>query len=120
MSEETVFSHWQTIFNKPRAKMDEARRKAIRGRLRDGYSAEDLCDAISGCRLSDWHMGQNDRRQQYTDIALICRDAAHVDQFIELYERKKAKAEAAEPVPFTKPENGAEKVAELRNILRRA
>lgn len=100
--------------------MDDARRKAIRGRLRDGYSVEDLCDAISGCRLSDFHMGQNDRRQSYCDISLICRDAQHVDQFIELYERKKAKAQANEPEKYQKPENGAEKVAELRNILRRA
>lgn len=118
--EEQVFQHWQAIFNKPRAKMDDSRRKAIRARLRDGYSVEDLCDAISGCRLSEFHMGQNDRHQKYVEIALICRDAAHVDQFIEIYERKKAKAEANEPPRVERSADGKERLAEVRNILRRA
>lgn len=115
-----MFQHWQTIFNKPRARLDDTRRKALKARLRDGYTVEDLCDAISGCRLSPFHMGENDRREKYTDIALICRDAAHVDKFIELYERKKARAEANTPEKVARSVNGAEKVAEIRNILRRA
>lgn len=83
---EQIFQHWQHVFNKPRARLDEARRKIIKVRLADGYTPQDLQDAISGCYLSEFHQGDNDRGRKFNDLGLILRDAAHVDNFIELYE----------------------------------
>jgi hypothetical protein len=37
-------------------------------------------------------MGENDRHTKYNDIALICRDAQHVEQFL-----------GSEPMPPPKP-----------------
>jgi hypothetical protein len=53
-----------------------------------GYTVEDLELAIFGCSVSSFHQGQNDRCQRYDDIALICRDAEHVDKFIAIAEQQ--------------------------------
>lgn len=86
-----VFLCWQMQFGKERAKLDKVREKAIRGRLLDGYSVQDLKDAIRGCSLSRFHRGENDRQKKYQDISLICRDAYHVDEFIDVFEAEKRK-----------------------------
>lgn len=79
----TVFTYWQQAMGHPRAHLDNKRLKAIKGRLKDGYSPEDLCRAVDGCKLSDHHMGKNDSRAVYDDIELICRDGPKVDFFLK-------------------------------------
>lgn len=94
-----VFERWREALGSPRSRLDPTRAKAIDGMLSIGYSVEDLQLAIFGCSISPYHQGQNDRRQRYTDIELICRDAQHVDKFIELAEREISKQveRASEP-----------------------
>lgn len=80
-----VFDHWRTVCGHPAAKLGDRKSKRFRtiaGRLRDGYTAEQLCAAVDGIRNSPHHMGDNDRHEVYDDIELICRDGAHVDKFI--------------------------------------
>lgn len=77
-----VFSHWQSVMQKPRAVFDEKRKKLIRSQLKAGYTAQDLVDAITGCSLSPFHMGLNDRGQRYDSLELILRDSGKIDQFI--------------------------------------
>jgi hypothetical protein len=84
---EEVFEFWRQTFGRPNSRLDLKRAGAITQRLREGYSVEQLEMAILGCRESEWHNGQNDRRKRYISIELICRDADHVDEFIELAER---------------------------------
>ena len=84
-----VFAHWQIAMNKPEHILDAKRRKAIADRLRDGYSVEQLMLAITGCAQSKWHAGQNKSSKAYQDIELICRDASHVDSFIEIVQQQK-------------------------------
>lgn len=81
-----VFDHWKTRLNHPKARLDEKRKKAIRGRLADGYSVAELKTAIDGCRASPFHQGSNDRGKVFDDLDLICRDAKHVEQFIAVVE----------------------------------
>jgi hypothetical protein len=83
-SADHVFVCWKETMDHPKARLDAKRRVLINKRLADGYSVDDLCIAIRGCRESDWHMGKNDRNTRYDDITLICRDAAHVDKFLEI------------------------------------
>lgn len=80
-----VFEYWQVRMGTPRARLDQKRRQKIRQRLLDGYTVQDLTDAIEGCASSPFNMGQNDRSTVYNDIELICRDAAHVDRFIAVH-----------------------------------
>jgi hypothetical protein len=90
-----VFEHWCAVMDKPRAQLDSKRCKLIGARLAEGYDVETLCRAIDGCRASLWHQGANDRGRKFDDIALICRDAQHVDQFLEI-------ATKGEPVPLSR------------------
>lgn len=93
---EEVYQHWQQVMEKPRSRIDDIRKKAISGRLRDGYTVADLKDAIQGCAFSRFHRGENDRQKKYQDISLICRDAYHVDQFIEIFEAEMRKRQHVE------------------------
>ncbi len=63
------------------------RERAVRGRLREGYSVERLCQAIRGCKLSRHHQGENDAGTVYDDLELICRNASKVDFFIAIAEK---------------------------------
>ncbi len=79
---ERVFEHWRRVMGKRSTTVfDAKRRKAVEGRLRDGYSVEELCQAVDGCTLTPHNMGQNDRGERYDDLELICRDASRVDRF---------------------------------------
>lgn len=83
-----VFEFWRELHSNGRSRIDEKRRRAISARLRDGYTVDDLKLACLGCRLSPFHNGENDRQTAYRSIELICRDADHVDRFIDLAERE--------------------------------
>lgn len=81
--EREVFEHWRKVMAKSdRTAFDDKRRRAVKGRLGDGYSAEDLKRAVDGCAKTPHNIGQNDRGERFDDLELICRDAAHVDRFI--------------------------------------
>jgi len=67
----------------PRAKPGEKERKAIRARLGDGYSVQDLRDCIDGYHRSPFHCGENDRNQKYLDLELFMRTGSHVAKGIE-------------------------------------
>lgn len=77
-----VFDHWKMIMGHARARIDSKRETVIKGRLKDGYTVEDLKLAIDGCAACAWHMGANDRNTRFDSITLILRDADHVDKFI--------------------------------------
>lgn len=75
-----VFQHWQQKLNHPQAKLTPERQRKISIALKN-YSAASLCRAIDGCAVTPHNMGQNDRGEVYDDIALIVRDAAHIERF---------------------------------------
>lgn len=81
---ERVFEHWRQVMHKnARTAYDKARQNKVNARLSDGYTVEDLILAVDGCAKTPHNMGQNDRGQEYNDLSLICRDAEHVDRFIQ-------------------------------------
>ena len=77
-----VFRHWQKVMGTEKAIASPERISKIRARLKD-YTVAQLKEAIDGCRKSDHHMGNNDRKKKYNDIELICRDCKHVDSFLQ-------------------------------------
>jgi hypothetical protein len=64
--------------------LDDKRRKAVRGRLREKFTVEDLSLACDGIFLSPFHMGQNDGSKRYVDLELVCRDAKRVEGFMAI------------------------------------
>lgn len=79
-----VFEHWQDVHRKPRARLDEKRKRVIRQALAN-YSEADLCQSISGYLNSPHHMGRNDRDTVYNDIGLLLRDSQHIDAGLQFY-----------------------------------
>jgi hypothetical protein len=77
-----VFDHWREAMNHPGAKLGE-RGKKIRTRLAD-YTADQLCQAIDGCKASAFHMGENERGTVYDGIALIFKSNEQIEKFMQM------------------------------------
>ena len=77
----TVFDTWKEVMGHRQARLTAKRERLIRARFREGYTVDDLLEAIRGCKASAWHMGANDNGQVYDDIELICRDGGKVEAF---------------------------------------
>lgn len=85
----SVFDHYRQAHprahKKPQAKSKEW--KAIKERLGEGYSVEDLCHAIDGIHRTPHNLGQNDRNQTFLGLELTMRSSDQVTRFIENRER---------------------------------
>ena len=103
----SVFNRWREALGHPRSKLDGSRKAKIRARLRD-FSAEQLCVAIDGVALSDWHMGRDPKTggKRYDDFKTIFRDAEQVEKFIDIAEGKQSGAVQSGKAPaFEAPAN---------------
>ena len=82
---ERVFGHWQAVWSHPDARLDMKRRKRIEARLKD-FTAEQLCDAISGFRNSPWHCGTDPKSdgKVYDKLETLLRDSSQVEEGIRL------------------------------------
>ena len=78
-----VFSHWQQVMNKPKAKLDDVRRRKIKAALKS-FSVADCKRAIDGCTQSAFHMGKNDTGKRYDGISLIFRNPEKIEQFMAM------------------------------------
>lgn len=78
-----IFLHWCRVMDKSpnKTKLTKEREKAIRARLKDGYSVDEIKRAIEGCRADSWSMGSNDRHKPFNDIELICRTGKKLEGF---------------------------------------
>jgi hypothetical protein len=85
---EEVFNHWVATFRStgrgPVPVLSDKRKSKIGKAIKD-YDVKTCLEAISGCALSDWHMGENPRGKKYDDIELILRDSAHIERFATIY-----------------------------------
>lgn len=101
---DSIFSFWKLTMKHEKAVLDTKRRRVIESRLKDGYSSEALCQAILGCSLSPFHMGENDRKTRYDGIDLIFRDAEKVDKFVAYANSppkpQDSKAEKFDPIRY--------------------
>jgi hypothetical protein len=66
--------------------LDSKRRLRLGAAIHD-YGMETCRDAITGCTMSDFHMGRNKTNKKYDDVELIFRDAKHVEQFLDLFDK---------------------------------
>ncbi len=93
-----IFGLWKVTFSHDKAKLDDKRKKRIRSALTLGYSVEDLCNAIKGCSMSPYHMGDNANGQRYDSLDLILRDAEKIDQFLGFYRNPPRKPQTQKEV----------------------
>lgn len=75
-----VFSFWKNTFNKSdRTKLEGKRLKAIKARLSEGYSVDEINQAVINVSKSQWHLDNGQ-----TDIELICRNQINLDKYMAL------------------------------------
>lgn len=80
-----LFDFWVNQMRKQHGstKLTTKRRKAIQARLKEGYTEEQIKNAIIGCSLDPFSMGQNDRNKVFNDIELICRSGEKLESFFD-------------------------------------
>lgn len=81
-----VFEFWKSIFEKAEdTKLSNTRKAKITARLKDGYSVEQIKQAIYNCSKNEFNVLNN-----HTDLELICRNIEKLDYFLGLTEKIKA------------------------------
>lgn len=80
-----IFQYWVKTMQCPEAKFDQCRQQAIEGALRLGFSPQAICQAIKGCSLTPYNMGENPHRQKFNGLQVILRDAEQIERFIRHY-----------------------------------
>lgn len=88
-----VFDHWCQRFGKRKGtKFGEARQRKVKARLREGFSADDLCKAVDGChrapfQLFSKHVAKPHPQATRRDgLDYICQDEASVERFVQIAE----------------------------------
>lgn len=79
-----VFECWQAEHGHRGAKYDRKRRSRILARLAEGFSAQELCQAIRGAKRDPFLMGKNDGARVYDELHTLLRDAAQVERLMGL------------------------------------
>lgn len=83
---ERVLNAWveATGRNAAKVRMNGKRLAAVKARLREGYTEEDLIAAVRGIAGSPWHMGDNPDGKRYDDMLVAIRDGERVEKFRDL------------------------------------
>lgn len=91
-----IFDYWVSRLGKAgNVKFTADRKRKVEARLREGYTVDELKQAVDGILKSPHHMGENEQGVVYDDLGLICRKGEKTDHFIQL--ASQAKAPSATP-----------------------
>jgi hypothetical protein len=77
-----IFDYWCSVMNKRgTAKFTEDRKRAVKARLKEGYTAAHIMQAIDGCSRSDFHMARDGKNTTvYDDLAMICKSGSQLEK----------------------------------------
>lgn len=80
----SIFEYWVKVMSKDASRtiFNEKRKRAVKSRLGEGYTLEDICTAIDGCSRTPHNMGDNKDGKVWDDLELICRNGSNVERFI--------------------------------------
>lgn len=84
-----LFEYWQLRTGHERAKLDAKRARKIRDRLKDGYTVDEIRQAINGVAkfpfVVDGGRSSTGRsNQRFDDIELVCRNGPNLERFGQL------------------------------------
>lgn len=94
-----IFAYWQLKLDHPGAKLTPDRKRKIAGRLKDGYSLNQIKQAIDGCASSPFHCGENKDGKRYDDIELICRNGSKLESFLQIAKPSVNGSPSSSPAP---------------------
>jgi hypothetical protein len=77
-----IFDYWCSVMNKRgTAKFTEDRKRAVKARLKEGYTAAHIMQAIDGCSRSDFHMARDGKNTTvYDDLSMICKSGSQLEK----------------------------------------
>jgi hypothetical protein len=75
-----LFEYWQDECDHSQAKLTHERRQRIEARLREGYTEQQIRQAIDGAARAPF---VNDQGKRFDDIELICRSGSKLESFME-------------------------------------
>lgn len=78
---ENIFSFWCKTMGKDKAAFSKDRKRKVLDRLKEGYSVDEIKQAIVNCSNTPHNMGHNENRKFYNDLELICRSPEKLEQF---------------------------------------
>jgi len=77
-----IFSYWKEVMKKnDSAKFGAKRLKAVKDRLKEGYTVDEIKQAIYGCSITPHNIGQNDQGKRFDCLELICRFGTNIERF---------------------------------------
>jgi len=77
-----IFTYWKKVMKKSEASKFGAKRlKAVKARLAEGYTVDQIKQAIFGCSVTPHNMGKNANGKVYDCLELICRSGENVERF---------------------------------------
>lgn len=80
-----VFEAWKLDTGHAKAVLDAKRQRRIEARLREGFTEQDLLDALEGRHSDPWLMGTDPKSPRlFDEIDTIYRDAAQVEKLRDL------------------------------------
>ena len=80
-----IFDFWQFELKKVNAKFSKIRRQKVFARLCEGYTVEQIKHAITGCKKSPRHQGDNESGEKVDELSLICANRSQLERFIEMH-----------------------------------
>jgi len=89
---EKIFEFWKWCMEHPGAILVPSRRRVVGVLLSQGYTAEDIIQAICGCSGSAWHMGDNPSVKKFDSLSLICRNGEKLEWFMDMTTKEAASA----------------------------
>ena len=75
-----LFAYWRERCGHPNALPSDNRKRKVKARLREGYTAEQIRCGIDGAAKAPF---VSDDGRRHDDLELICRNASKLDSFIE-------------------------------------
>lgn len=83
-AEQSVFDCWRGVMGHSSAKFDANRRSKIAARMREGFTREQLCEAIRNAKNDPFLMGENDTGTKYDELISLLKNGAKVEKLIAL------------------------------------
>lgn len=74
-----LFDYWRERCGHPQAKLTDDRRRKLRARLQEGYTHEQIREAIDGAAVGAF---VNDDGHRFDDLELICRTGSKLESFM--------------------------------------
>ena len=80
-----VFEYWRKVTDRPKTRLTADKKRFISGRLRDGFTVQQLCNVVDYSQHDAFLQGENDNGKRYDFIDNLFRNSIGVEKKLEAY-----------------------------------